>query len=513
MLVALTGAQGFLGKHATAALMAAGHRVRRLTRNPTGPDDRRFVLGEPAPGALDGVDALIHNAHDFTPVGRENLRRVNVEGSFWLLHEAKIAGVKKVVFVSSISAFPGCASEYGRQKLEVEARVLAEGGVVVRPGLTAGDSGMFAALQKLCRLPVLPVFDGGRQPLRLALVHEVARDMAASVGWDPNAAGGPVTLAHPAPVLFRDLLRAMGARTLVPFPSALALAPLRLLEKVGLPLRFRSDSLVSLLNPPTSIDWSPQERLGLRYTPFMSALLAFLLLAGSASAADARLEFEVKQRAGTRRFAVSVPPGGAFSAENTAVQGRYEETADGGVLKELGIRFVVPFRGCPPKTEGCLDMLSLETSLALRPGEAVHALDCGPYSVKVTLAGAKARNRPSKGGNWRRTLLAAPSYPACRLLGLPDALPSTLEVAHNLQREGLLFLTADVKLRDKGVLVDYTFRRERFSDSSALRYAYQNGAPVRQFDFVRKTIRVAVGAKTVISQRPEVATLAVDKAP
>ena len=63
-------------------------------------------------------------------------------------------------------------------------------------------------------------------------------------------------------------LRSLGARRLVSVPSALAYAPLRLLESAGLPLRFRSDSLVSLLNPNPRVDWSAHARLGLRYHPF-----------------------------------------------------------------------------------------------------------------------------------------------------------------------------------------------------------------------------------------------------
>jgi nucleoside-diphosphate-sugar epimerase len=272
--VAVTGAGGLIGRALIASLRSSGLATRRLVRSPEGPDDRRFVLGEPvASGTLEGCDALIHAAHDFSALGPA-ARRANVEGSLRLFDSAREAGVGNLVFVSSISAFEGCASEYGRGKMAVEARAREQGAAIARPGLVYGGAGgMFASLARLCRLPLLPVFDGGGQPLHLVGLDEVARDLVYALSWDAAARSVPVTMAHPAPVAFRDLLASLArgsGRTLrtVSLPSGLALAPLRVLEAAGLPLRFRSDSLVSLLNPNPSPDWSVQERLGLSYRPF-----------------------------------------------------------------------------------------------------------------------------------------------------------------------------------------------------------------------------------------------------
>lgn len=273
MIVAVTGAQGLIGRALVRSLRNAGLTARRLTRMPADGADRRFVLGEKTdPAALEGCDALIHNAYDFAACGEAAVRRVNIEGSLRLFEAADAAKVKTLVFVSSISAWEGCASVYGRGKLEVERAAFARGGVVARPGLVYGGSGgMFGALAKLCALPLLPVFDGGRQPLYLAGLDEVARDLVYSLSWDPAANKVPVTLAHRVPVPFRDLLEAIArgrGLTTLSLPSALALAPLRALEAAGLPLRFRSDSLVSLLNPNPDPDWAPLDRLGLAYRPF-----------------------------------------------------------------------------------------------------------------------------------------------------------------------------------------------------------------------------------------------------
>ena len=275
MIVAVTGAGGLVGRRVCAELAAAGHSVRRLTRTPSGPDDRRFVLGdEITPGTLDGCGALIHAAHDFTVLGWDAMMKVNVEGSFKLLAAATAAKVGRVVFVSTVSAFKGCRSDYGRGKLLVEELVLRTGGIVVRPGLVYGGAGGFyGALSKMTASPVLPVFDDGLQVLQLVHNDEVARDLVAALTWDPAVAAGPVTLANPEPVTFvrllRSLARARGKdlRT-VSVPSGLALAGLRTLEALRLPLRFRSDSLVSLLNSNPSYDYTAHKRLGVSYRPY-----------------------------------------------------------------------------------------------------------------------------------------------------------------------------------------------------------------------------------------------------
>ena len=76
MRVLVTGGTGFIGSHATAALLAAGHEVRLLARDPSKVDrvlgPRGIEPGEVVPGdmgdaasvwrALKGCDAVLHAA-------------------------------------------------------------------------------------------------------------------------------------------------------------------------------------------------------------------------------------------------------------------------------------------------------------------------------------------------------------------------------------------------------------------------------------------------------------------
>ena len=276
-MIAITGAGGWLGSRCVETLRAAGKQVRRLTRRPHDPDQATFVLGAPVdPTILAGAETLIHAAHDFGAVGAAEMRRVNIEGSLALLRAAREAKVGRLVFVSSVSAFEGCRSLYGRAKLEIETAFLAAGGTVVRPGLIYGDKGrgMFAALAKLSRLPVLPLVGGGRQPLMLVHIQDVAGALATTADWAAGTVKDPVIFAHPERVAIKDVLRAsaraQGRRFLaVPVPEALALAGLRALEAAGLPLRARSDSLLGLLHWNPQPDFSWQAALGLKFRRFL----------------------------------------------------------------------------------------------------------------------------------------------------------------------------------------------------------------------------------------------------
>lgn len=115
MLVALTGASGFVGSHTARTLHAAGHTVRALVR----PQSRRdhiapwiaeWVVGDQSDpqvqGALvAGVDAVIHNAADWEALQQLPVRHFqrNVLGSLSLLEQSRLANVEQFLFVSSVA--------------------------------------------------------------------------------------------------------------------------------------------------------------------------------------------------------------------------------------------------------------------------------------------------------------------------------------------------------------------------------------------------------------------------
>jgi dihydroflavonol-4-reductase len=110
----VTGATGFVGAHVAQMAAAQGAELRLLTRASSNtsrlPDGADVVVGDlRAPegfrAALVGCDALIHVAADYrlwVPDPAE-MYKANVEGTRELLRLARGAGVRRVVYTSSVA--------------------------------------------------------------------------------------------------------------------------------------------------------------------------------------------------------------------------------------------------------------------------------------------------------------------------------------------------------------------------------------------------------------------------
>jgi len=118
----VTGGAGFIGSHLAAAMSAAGGRVRILDDLSTGHrenleeigGDIEFVQGSVAdqellPKVLENVELIFHEAAiPSVPRSVEaprNTHIASVDGTFSLLLAAKEAGVKRVVYAASSSAY------------------------------------------------------------------------------------------------------------------------------------------------------------------------------------------------------------------------------------------------------------------------------------------------------------------------------------------------------------------------------------------------------------------------
>jgi len=284
----VTGSSGLVGRELVDVLAGSGRHVIGWQRSPPSAapphavkavEYRSAQLGITANAdldrALDGADAFIHCAWDLKASSWAEIERINVRGSIGWFERAAAAGVKKLILVSSASAYPGCRSMYGRSKLLVEDAVTRLGGISVRPGIVHGDpsAGVYGRLWHSTNASVVPLIDGGHQ--KMLTIHR--RDLALAIErllvdyerWK----GRVLALGNPQLVTMRGLLESIArsrGRSLrfVSVPGGAVMLALRSAEAIGLKLSFRSDSLVTLRGPEPVVDTRALEELGVTMRPF-----------------------------------------------------------------------------------------------------------------------------------------------------------------------------------------------------------------------------------------------------
>ncbi len=216
----VTGATGFLGQRACAALYPRGF-VRATARSlpESGPWHDTIpadLAGEPLPAALlQDIDAVLHLAgtahrHDAALADDRVYAAVNVEGTRRLCAAARAAGVRRLVFASSVAVFadaderrveedetPAPSSAYGRSKLAAEAlvRELMAEPVVLRlpllygPGMPGNLARMVEAITARRFPAIAPVAN------RRSMLHvDDAVAALVLVAESPRAAGRTYTV-------------------------------------------------------------------------------------------------------------------------------------------------------------------------------------------------------------------------------------------------------------------------------------------------------------------------------
>ena len=276
-LCVITGAQGYLGNRLVRFFLRDGWRVLGLSRNPPtggpvpGLSWASFALGQDRlPPEAAHADALIHCAYDFSPRRWPEIVARNVTGTTRLFTAARQNGIRQIVLISSMSAYGGCRSYYGRAKLAAEDTAREQGALLVRPGLIYGPQpgGMFGRLvNQVRRSQLTPLFGRGHQLLHLVHEDDLALFLASHLRSSAPVPLQPVIAAQPQGWRFRDLLTEIARehnRSLIflPVPWRPVWLFLKLLEAVGMPLHFRSDSLLSLMHQDPNPDFSAARQAG-----------------------------------------------------------------------------------------------------------------------------------------------------------------------------------------------------------------------------------------------------------
>ena len=247
-LASVTGATGFIGRHAIDALTRAGWRVRLLLRRDPSGSEWRASKPEVVAGSLndeaalerlvEGADAVIHLAGLIKAARRADFFEVNRDGVVRLAAAVRRrAPAAHFVMVSSLAAREPSLSDYAASKHAGESAVLdalADRATVLRPPVVYGpgdrETLRFFQVAGWRRVPLM-----GPPDARAALihVHDLCRLIAVLAATPPS--GQILTAAdnHPQGYGWEALLGAAARAVGNPSPHFVQ-APQALLRGVAL---------------------------------------------------------------------------------------------------------------------------------------------------------------------------------------------------------------------------------------------------------------------------------------
>lgn len=282
--VLITGANGFLGGELVTYFASRGWSVVGCVRSPeplkaTAPPHVTYAaydLAKPFDAGLcKGVDLVIHTAYMKFDRNHPEAMKHNISASRSLHEAARAHNVKRMVFMSSMSAHKDAVSVYGKQKLAIEAIFSNPADTVLRSGLIIGQGGIVQEMVGFLKTKrLVPLVDGGKQPLQVISVHDLVRIIEQVY---TKGLGGTFTVANPRIYAYKELYQTiaqnLGISILyVPVPFAVLLLAIRMLTALRLPLPVNEDNLQGLKMLRSADNAADMAKIGLPLDDLASAL-------------------------------------------------------------------------------------------------------------------------------------------------------------------------------------------------------------------------------------------------
>ncbi|HSQ02872.1 MAG TPA: NAD-dependent epimerase/dehydratase family protein [Burkholderiales bacterium] len=301
----VTGAGGFVGRAVCATLAAAGHEVRAMVRTVSRNGEKPYPVvvekifggdvsenGEWHP-LLHGVDAVVHLAarthvmHESDEHDLAQYRHINVAGTRRVAAAAAVAGVHRLIYMSSIKVngestsarpyteadIPRPEDAYGISKWEAEqalAEISRESGmetVILRPPLVYGPHvkgnllTLMRALDRHVPLPLASI----RNRRSLIAVANLANAVLRCIE-SPQAAGKTYLVSDgedvSTPGLIRRIAAGLGVRPMLfPCPPALLNAAGHVLGRTEQVSRLTGSLQMDSSLIRRELDWKPPQAL------------------------------------------------------------------------------------------------------------------------------------------------------------------------------------------------------------------------------------------------------------
>ncbi|MGB9222387.1 sugar epimerase family protein [Mycobacterium sp.] len=234
MRIVVTGASGVLGRGLVARLLSQGHDVVGISRHrpESWPSSADFVVGDIRDAAtvrraVTGAEVVAHCAWAQKPDDS-----VDIQGTRNVLDAMAETGTRRIVFASSPHVYGAVtapatehdaiapASVAGVRKARVEEMLAASGAqwVSIRSALIIGRN-VDNWVRRILARPVLPAGAGSADRVVQAVHADDAQRLFIQAILDTGIDSGPINLAAPGELTFRQLAAALG-RPLVPFGSS-----------------------------------------------------------------------------------------------------------------------------------------------------------------------------------------------------------------------------------------------------------------------------------------------------
>ena len=293
MRVLVTGGTGVVGASAITALLQHGHTVNLLSRHADrdagawahGVTPIEGDITDPTALAVGcaGCDAVVHVAGIVDEIPPDStFQRINVVGTQNVVREAERAGVRRLVYVSSLGCERG-ESPYHRSKHEGEESVRGFNGewVILRPGAVygPGDEHISMLLKMVRALPAIPLVGDGKQPFQPVWHEDFAEVIALAVERE-DVVGGVFEIAGEEVTSQRDLLSRFERLTnrspvVVPVPEFLAQTGLKIAEAIGVDVGINDSQMQMLVEGnvlPAGANNALVRIFGITPTPLESGL-------------------------------------------------------------------------------------------------------------------------------------------------------------------------------------------------------------------------------------------------
>ncbi|HWY98195.1 MAG TPA: NAD(P)-dependent oxidoreductase [Bacteroidia bacterium] len=247
--VIITGANGFLGAYLVKYFNQKEWKVRALVHNE--PKEKLQEVEyfnhdlslSPEQNHFEGADCFIHCAYTKGSVD------VNIKGTIGLLEMSRKSGVKKNIFISSISSNEHALSIYLKQKWACEKLFNQPNDLILRPGLILGNGGLFGQMRDyLKKKSLIPIISGGQQSMQTIYVEDLAQAIYNCI--DKNISG-IFTVASPEKLSYKEfytlLCSSLNAKpTFISIPFGLLYFFLSITETLGFKLAISRENLLGL---------------------------------------------------------------------------------------------------------------------------------------------------------------------------------------------------------------------------------------------------------------------------